>query len=120
MVLFGLLLFGNLLFMLAEPFRKISWQFGHEKIEHHTSWLVFKKTRTHWIEGHNRVKVHQDSEGRTNLFQMYQSEKDKGPKSKVSLIDKRNKEICAIRNLTEGEALWITDVIQNGHPDWFR
>jgi hypothetical protein len=110
----GALMFLALIAQLLEPFRRTRWNFGRGEIESRCDWFGIGFRRRYEFLGLDRLEI-----GVARKKQGFSPASGTGPTHRLALIDGENVELCALKNLTEGEARWIGDAILRERPLWF-
>jgi hypothetical protein len=49
-----------------------------------------------------------------------EQESDREKTFTLAFVDRTSADVCTIKELTEGEARWIGDVVLRERPRWFR
>ncbi|MBN1908134.1 MAG: hypothetical protein JW818_00210 [Pirellulales bacterium] len=125
----GAVIFLGLLAVLAEPFHVRRWTIGRSHVEARSTWFGVGPGRNWLVVSLDRLEVLPGPGSRLTRFNLFGksdelasmgdfSDNTRGS-FKLSLVDHDNNELCALGNLTEGEARWIGDTILRERPRWF-
>ncbi len=127
--LIGLVMFIGLLATLLEPFRVTRWSFSPGDITQRTTRLGLSPGwRSHYsCEGTLQMTVRPDlGTARRDVFgNLLTLQRGEGQYYGLQFVSDRNQDICAIRDLTLGEAQWMKGrlqaygrVLHQGGADW--
>ncbi len=117
----GAVMFLALVAVVLEPLRRTSWRFDDALIDCRVKWLGLGPIRQYWVDGLDRIElVGMRRSGRAKRRTQASLFSDEDADKKLVFIDEANAEVCTIRHLTEGEARWISDVVQRERSIWFR
>ncbi len=120
----GLCMFVGLMAALFDPVRRTSWTFTRQSIECRLKWLGIGPAWNWPVEQLQRIEIRRNDPAAKQTFlsglKFSSSMGDGGPGYRLLMIDRRNRELCSIDDLTEGEARWIGDVLLRQRREWFR
>lgn len=117
----GLVMFTGLLAVLGEPFHERQWSFGGQVVRYRTTWLGLGPAWTYHVLRLHRLKLRQlNSEARARRRSFQVEMTDEKPSFELAFLAAEYTELCAVTDLTEGEARWIGDNILRERAGWFR
>jgi hypothetical protein len=116
--IFGVLIWVGLLGAIAAPVHRIRWTFARNRISYRNSWFGIGWQRTWPVEKLDRIEL-RTGKGRTPWKLHAPSESEITPYY-LSFVEGENREVCSIRDLTEGEARWIGQTMLRKRAAWFR
>ena len=116
----GLSMFGRLIFVLAEPFRRTCWRFERYQITRHIQWPLIKRSKTWPVEQLDRIELRSDDAEEESQTITSTLSSNSTNESGLAFVSDNNADLCTIGDLTQGEALWIADVLLDEREDWFR
>ena len=116
----GLSMFGRLIFVLAEPFRRTCWRFERYQITRHIQWPLIKRSKTWIVEQLDRIELRSGDAEEENQTITSTLSSNSTNESGLAFVSDDNADLCTFDDLTQGEALWIADVLLDERDDWFR
>ena len=111
---------------LTAPAWRLTWTFGEREVTRRLSFsdangAVFDLGWSKRFAIHSPVRIElrrRERKKQSESFWMLLSHPD--GEYTLSFLDQADKEVLAIKNLTEGDARWIADVLLRAFPSWSR
>ena len=115
----GLMMLGALALAILEPIHVTSWRFHPTSIVRSARWLGIGRTWEYPVDRLDRLEVDVDQK-KTNFEKTMAGASEADEKTAwLRMIDHQNTELCAIKDLTDGEAHWIASIVLRERAGWF-